>query len=250
MQRDQLASYLADYLDTASFQDYCPNGLQVEGAADVRKIATGVTASVEMIRRALAVGADTILVHHGIIWKGVMNTYRGGYRERVRLLLENDINLFGFHLPLDAHPEVGNNVELARALGLTAIEPFGDYQGKAIGMRGQTGGIGIDELTERLRTKLGREPLVVAGGPARIESVAMITGGAQGELPQAIEASIDAYITGECSEQNYHQAMEEGIHFIAAGHHATERGGPRALGEHLAQKFGVEVEFVDVPNPV
>ncbi|MFT7485105.1 MAG: dinuclear metal center YbgI/SA1388 family protein [Candidatus Paceibacteria bacterium] len=250
MQRDELQSYLEEYLDAKSFADYCPNGLQCAGSEEVRKIATGVTASAEMIRRAVEIGADTVLVHHGILWKGVVNTYTGGYRERVRLLIENNLNLFGFHLPLDAHPEVGNNVELARLLGLTDVEPFGEYNGKSIGMCGQTGGISLDELCERLRRGLDREPTVCPGGPNRIHSVGLITGGAQGELGQAIDRSLDAYITGECSEMNFHQAMEEGIHFIAAGHHATERGGPRALGLHLAQKFGLEVEFVDVPNPV
>jgi dinuclear metal center YbgI/SA1388 family protein len=250
MQRTELASYLAEYLDAESFSDYCPNGLQVQGASEVRKLATGVTASVDFIRRAVELGADTVLVHHGIIWKGVNPTYTGGYRERVRLLIENNINLFAFHLPLDAHPEVGNNVSLARLLELTDLQPFGEYKGKAIGIQAAAGGIDLEELTGRVRLALDREPIVVDGGPQSIQSVGIITGGAQGEMGQAISLGLDAYITGECSEMNFHQAKEEGIHFIAAGHHATERGGPRALGQHLAERFGLEVEFVDVPNPV
>lgn len=250
MQRDKLTRYLNEYLDAGSFQDYCPNGLQVEGRAEVTKVISGVTASVELIRGAVERGADAIVVHHGILWKGATPTYTGGYRERVRLLLANDVNLYGFHLPLDAHPVVGNNVQLAAALGLSECAPFGEYNGKQIGTVAQAGGISIDELTGRVRAGLQREPIVVAGGPARIERVGIITGGAQGELVQAIASGFDAYITGECSEQNYHQAKEEGIHFIAAGHHATERGGPRALGEHLAAQFGLAVEFLDVPNPV
>jgi len=250
VKRDELTRYLGDYLEAGAFQDYCPNGLQVEGRAEVNKVVSGVTASVELIEGAVERGADAIVVHHGIIWKGANPTYTGGYRERVRLLLAHDINLYGFHLPLDAHPVVGNNVQLAATLGLTDYAPFGEYQGKSIGTVAQAGGISIAELTERVRKELQREPIVVAGGPARIERVGIITGGAQGELVQAIAHGFDAYITGECSEQNYHQAKEEGIHFVAAGHHATERGGPRALGEHLASQFGLDVEFLDVPNPV
>lgn len=250
MDREELTRYLAEYLSTNQFEDYGPNGLQVEGTAEVRKVATGVTASVATIQAAIDCGADALLVHHGIIWKGVNPTYTGGYRERVRLLLEHNVNLYGFHLPLDAHAEVGNNVQLARLLKLEDIQPFGDYKGMKIGMQGNAGGIGIGELTERVRSGLDREPIVVAGGPERIHSIGMITGGAQGELSQALALGLDAYITGECSEMNNHQAREEGIHFIAAGHHATERGGPRALGEHLAKTHGVQAEFLDLPNPI
>ncbi len=250
MKRNDLTRYLAEYLQVDNFSDYCPNGLQVEGRADVRKIATGVTASVATIQAAVDCGADTLIVHHGIIWKGANPTYIGGYRERVRLLLEHNINLYGYHLPLDAHGEVGNNVQLAQLLELKDLGPFGEYKGMTLGIRGDAGGIRIAELTERVRIKLQREPIVIDGGPARIHSVGMITGGAQGELTQALAAGLDAYITGECSEMNTHQAREEGIHFIAAGHHATERGGPRALGQHLAAKHGLEAEFLDLPNPI
>ncbi|MCL4142791.1 UNVERIFIED_CONTAM: hypothetical protein GTU68_021027 [Idotea baltica] len=250
MDRNELTRYLAEYLQTDQFEDYGPNGLQVEGAAEVRKVATGVTASVATIRSAIECGADTLIVHHGIIWKGVNPTYTGGYRERVRLLLEHNVNLYGFHLPLDAHAEVGNNVALARLLQLEQLEPFGVYKGMHIGIRGDAGGVSIEELTDRVRSGLQREPIVVDGGPERIHSVGMITGGAQGELTQALALGLDAYITGECSEMNNHQAREEGIHFIAAGHHATERGGPRALGDHLARTHGLDVEFLDVPNPI
>ena len=250
MDRNELTRYLAEFLRTDQFEDYGPNGLQVEGTDKIEKIATGVTASVATIQAAIDCGADALLVHHGIIWKGVNPTYTGGYRERVRLLLEHNVNLYGFHLPLDAHEEVGNNVQLARLLRLDELQPFGDYKGNKIGTLGNAGGIGIAELTERVRTGLGREPIVVDGGPEKIHTVGMITGGAQGELSQALAMGLDAYITGECSEMNNHQAREEGIHFIAAGHHATERGGPRALGEHLAKTHGLQAEFLDVPNPI
>lgn len=250
MKREQLTSYLEEYLDASSYDDYCPNGLQVEGASEVNKIALGVTASAEMIRRSIAIGADTILVHHGIIWKGARPTYTGGYRERVRLLLANDLNLYGFHLPLDAHLDVGNNVSLARKIGLTDLEPFGRYNGRMIGIKARAGGIGVEELSARLLTALDREPLAFGGGPELIESVGIITGGAQGSVTEAIQEGLDAYITGEVSESSYHVAMEEGIHFIAAGHHATETWGVQALCAHLAERFGVDVEFVDVPNPV
>lgn len=250
MQRNELTRYLNEYLDAASFDDYCPNGLQVEGKEEVRKIALGVTSSVEMIRRSIAIGADAILVHHGIIWRGAHPTYTGGYRERVRLLLEENLNLYGYHLPLDAHPEVGNNVSLAVRLGLTACEPFGMYNGKSIGTVARAGGIGIDDLVQRIERELGRQPVAVGTGPAAIERVGIITGGAQGELTQAIAEGFDAYLTGEMSEMNFHQACEEGIHFIAAGHHATEMWGVQSLGAHLAERFDVQVEFVDVPNPI
>jgi dinuclear metal center YbgI/SA1388 family protein len=250
MDRKELESYLADYLDVQRFKDYCPNGLQVEGCANVKKIATAVTASVATIQAALEIGADTLLVHHGIIWKGANPTYTGGYRERVRLLIENNLNLFGFHLPLDAHPEVGNNVQLANLLGLTDLVPFGGYEGVTLGVQGQVGGISIGEFSMRVEKALGRKPIVVDGGPEHLHSVGIITGGAQGEFPQAIAQGLDAYITGEASEMNCHQAREEGVHFIAAGHHATERGGPRALGEHLAARFGLQAEFLDVDNPI
>ncbi|MFT7671364.1 MAG: dinuclear metal center YbgI/SA1388 family protein [Planctomycetota bacterium] len=250
MKRDDLTSYLDSYLDIPSFKDYCPNGLQVEGSEEVRKIALGVTSSVELIRQAIAIGADTILVHHGIIWRGVQPTYRGGYKQRVKLLLEGDINLYGIHLPLDAHPEVGNNATLARQLGLREVEPFGTSEGKCIGVEGRVPGITIAELEGRLRTQLGRDPLVMGSGPEKIQRIGIITGGAQGELSQAIAAGLDVYITGEASEMNYHQAQEEGIHFIAAGHHATERGGVQSLGQHLQERFNVQTEFIEIPNPI
>lgn len=250
MDRKELTRYLADYLDVAQFKDYCPNGLQVEGNAEVRTVATGVTASVETIQAAVDMGADTLIVHHGIIWKGANPTYTGGYRERVRLLIENNINLLGYHLPLDAHSEVGNNVQLASLLGLTKVTPFGSYSGMDLGVQGEVSGLTIEEFAEVIERALGRKPIVVAGGPELLHSVGIITGGAQGELGQAIAQGLDAYVTGEASEMNCHQAREEGIHFIAAGHHATERGGPKALGEHLATQFGLKVDFLDLDNPI
>lgn len=250
MLRDELVRYLDGYLEVPAFSDDGPNGLQAEGRAEVRRVVTGVTASVALLEAAVEREADAVLVHHGILWKGALPTLTGGFRERVRLLIENDLNLLAYHLPLDAHPEVGNNVQLARLLGLEGHEPAFDYGGRLLGTVASAGGIGVEELAARLRERLGREPVVVAGGPARIERVGIVTGGAQRLLGEAIALGLDAYITGECSEMNYHEALEEGIHFLAAGHHATERGGPRALGEHLAQRFGLEVEFVDLPNPV
>jgi dinuclear metal center YbgI/SA1388 family protein len=250
MRREDLTRYLAEYLDTDGFVDYCPNGLQVEGRAEVERLAMGVTASVATIRGAIERGADALVVHHGIIWKGVNPTYTGGYRERVRLLLEADLNLYGFHLPLDAHPEVGNSVRLAATLDLTDCEPFGEYEGRTVGTIAQAGGIGLEELVSRVRERLGREPIAVDGGPKEIHRVGIITGGAQSEFRQAITHGLDAYITGEASERNFHEAKEEGVHFISAGHHATETWGVRALGEHLSQRFGLEATFVDVPNPV
>jgi len=250
MKRDDLTAYLLEYLESAEFSDYGPNGLQVEGKPEVETIVTGVSASVELFERAIELDADAVLVHHGLIWKGVQPLYRGGYRERVRLLLAHDITLYGFHLPLDAHPEIGNNAILAGRLGLTDLEPFCLHQGRSIGFQGQTGGISVDELTRRLTDVLDREPLVFPHGPENVRTVGIVTGGAQDNISDAVESGLDAYITGEVNERTRAYAKEEGIHFFSAGHHATEILGVQALGEHLADRFGLRVEYVDVPNPV
>ncbi len=248
MERTALDAYLADYLQVPDFRDYCPNGLQVEGRAEIASIVTGVTASAALIEAAVAAGADALIVHHGYFWRGEDGRITGMRRRRIGLLLEHDLNLFAYHLPLDVHPEVGNNAALARQLGLTPAGRFGEQN---IGVHG-----GLKDhatlaaLTRMIEQKLGRAPQVI-GDPARpVRRVAWCTGGAQGLFEQAIALGVDAYISGEISEQTVHAARESGVAYIAAGHHATERYGVQALGVHLAQRFGLQHRFIEVENPV
>lgn len=250
MKRDELTQYLQSYLHSDEFNDLGPNGLQVEGKSEIKKIITGVSASVALFEAALEQKADAVLTHHGIIWNFERPTYRGGYRERVRLLLANDINLYAYHLPLDAHPEVGNNAELCRLLGIKNMQPFGDYKGQFVGMRGEIEPMAADVFAEVIAQVVHRDPLLFPFGPDVIRKVGIISGGAQKEISQAVAAGLDAFVTGEVSEHIMHYAQEEGIHFIAAGHYATEQFGVQALGRHLAEKFDVQVEYIDVPNPV
>ena len=248
MQRAELDAYLDQYLDVARFRDYCPNGLQVEGRAHVERLVTGVTASFDLLHAAIGARADAVLVHHGYFWRGEDQRVVGVKRRRIALLIENDLNLYAFHLPLDAHREVGNNAALASMLGLTVEGAAGEHE---IIFHGRPDtDLTLDDLARRVSTRLDREPLVI-GDPARaVRRVAWCTGAAQGYLEDAIRLGVDAYITGEASEQTVHLARESGVAFIAAGHHATERYGVQALGAHLAQRFGIEHVHIDVPNPV
>jgi len=232
------------------FQDYCPNGLQVEGRPLVRRLITGVTASQALLEAALADGADAILVHHGYFWRGEPPAVTGMKRRRLRLLLENDISLLAYHLPLDAHPALGNNVQLAQRLN---IEVTGGLQPFA---RDPIGNIGVLEAPQSaaefarfVAHQLGREPLLVEGGTHPIKTIGWCTGGGQGYIEQAAQLGADAFLSGEVSEQTVHSARELGIHFIAAGHHATERYGAPAVGEFLAAEFGIEHRFIDIDNP-
>lgn len=250
MQRDELEKYLNEYLNTADFKDHGPNGLQVEGRSAVKKIVTGVSASVELIESALSQAADALIVHHGIIWDFERPVYRGGYKRRVKLLLENDLSLFAFHLPLDAHKEVGNNFRIANILGLEQLETFGEYNSQPIGCKGSQKIIEPEKFFALIREKINTKALIFPYGPDRIRSVGVVSGGAQKEVRQALNHGLDLYLTGEASEYNMHIAKEERIHFVAAGHHATERFGIQALGEHLQNRFDVSVEFIDIPNPV
>lgn len=239
----------------ARFKDYCPNGLQVEGKTHIRRIVTGVTASEALLRAAIDLQADAVLVHHGWFWRGEDPRVRGPRRTRMRLVLENELNLFGYHLPLDAHPELGNNAMLARKLGLA---PERDGQGQPITFgpdklvwSGSAPGLAtLGELGARVAQVLDRQPLCVGDPDTPIHRVAWCTGGAQGMLADAVDAGVDAYLTGEASEQTTHLAREAGVGFISAGHHATERYGVQALGEALAMHFGIDVLFVDIDNPV
>ncbi|HKI04943.1 MAG TPA: Nif3-like dinuclear metal center hexameric protein [Thermoanaerobaculia bacterium] len=245
-----LIVYLDQYLDSRG-RDYGPNGLQVEGKAGIRKIVTGVSACQELFVRAREAGADAVLVHHGIFWEGMPRTLTGFQYRRVAELIRGEMSLIAYHLPLDRHAGVGNNAVAGREFGLIGLEPFGFHDGLPVGFKGRfPDPIPAKELVDRCRRIYAQEPLAFLGGPAAISTLGIISGGAQRDVYTAIDEGLDAYITGEVSEWVMNVAREAGIHYLAAGHYATERLGIRALGEHLRERFGVEVEFVDVPNPV
>ena len=249
--RDRLVAYLDDYLDARRGGDFGPNGLQVEGRPEVRKVVTGVSSCLELFERAGERGADAVLVHHGIFWTGMPYRLTGVQFRRVEALIRHGINLLAYHLPLDRHPELGNNALAARAFGLVDVEPFGEYEGVPVGVHGRLPEpLSPAALAARAEEIFGQEPQAFAGGPDEIRSLGMISGGAQKELWDAVGLGLDAYLTGEASEWVMNVAREAGVHYLACGHYATERLGVRALGEHLAERFGLEVEFVDVPNPV
>jgi dinuclear metal center YbgI/SA1388 family protein len=248
---NELVSFTNQLLDIGAFKDYCPNGLQVEGRPEVQRLVSGVTASRRLIEAACDRKADALLVHHGYFWRGEAPTITGMKRERLRRLLTAEMSLLAYHLPLDAHAELGNNAQLARLLNCSVAGPLDPEARPAIGLHGRLSEpTSVDGLLRRLCAVLDREPLYVAGGPAMIETVGWCTGAAQGMIEQAVALKLDAYISGEISEQTVHVAREAGIHYFAAGHHATERYGAKALGEYLAQQFGLEHEFIDVDNPV
>ncbi len=245
--RNEVDTWLREQLAVDRFKDYGPNGLQVEGRAEVRRVASGVTASRAFIEAAIAAGADTLLVHHGLFWRGQDGRLTGWLRERVALLMRHELNLFAFHLPLDAHPQWGNNAQLGLRLGLRADARFGEQDLGFIGTAGDL--TGAAALAARAAQALGRAPLLVPGDGRPLRRVAWCTGGAQGYFEPAIAAGADAFLTGEISEPQAHLARETGVAFLACGHHATERDGAAALGAELAARFGLEHGFIDVPNP-
>ena len=245
--RDEVESHLATLLEVARFKDYGPNGLQVEGRSGIRKIVSGVTASLALIEAAAAAGADAIVVHHGLFWRGQDGRVTGWMKRRLSALLTRDINLFAYHLPLDAHPELGNNAQLALRLGLGVEDRFGEQGLGFIGRSQEL--LTVEALTARVAERLARQPVVVAGDGRPIRRVAWCSGGAQGHFEEAIAAGADAYLTGEISEPQAHLARETGVAFLACGHHATERYGAPALGEHLERRFGIEHEFIEIENP-
>lgn len=248
MHRDELDAYLNQLLEVPKFGDYCPNGLQVEGRAEVRRIVSGVTASLALLEAAAAAGADAVLVHHGYFWRGEDTRLTGTRRRRVAVLLQHEVNLFAFHLPLDAHPEVGNNAQLARRLGIGIEGWFGEQNVAAYGRLPQPATLA--DFAQTVTVRLERPPLVVGDGARRVERVAWCTGAAQGYFDDAVKLDVDAYLSGEVSEQTVHLARESSVAFLAAGHHATERFGAQALGKHLAHRFGLEHRFMDIHNPV
>ena len=248
MKLDALNHYLNTLLQAERFSDYCPNGLQVEGKQEINKIVTGVTASMALLQAAHKANADAVLVHHGYFWRGEALPIIGIKKRRIQFLLQHDINLFAFHLPLDAHAELGNNVMLAKRLGLTITGRAGDKDMLLLAELNapQT----LQALVETIARKLQRTPQVIGDLSQAIKRIALCTGAAQGYIEQAVEAGADVYISGEISEQTVHVAIESGMSYISAGHHATERYGIQALGAHLAQKFDLQHQFIDIDNPV
>jgi len=249
--RDALIRYCNELLDSGSFQDYCPNGLQVEGRTEIRRIVSGVTASQALVDAAVEARADLLLVHHGYFWRGESAAVVGVKQRRLKALLKNDINLVAYHLPLDVHAELGNNVQLARLMGWQISGGLEPNNPRSVGLTGELAALCAgEELAALLAARLQREPLFVAGHDRPVKRIAWCTGAAQGYIDKAIALGVDAFITGEVSEPTVHAARENGIHFYAAGHHATERYGAKALGEHLAATFGLEHRFIDIDNPV
>lgn len=244
---DELRDYNASLLQTSLFKDYCPNGVQVEGRAEVRRIATGVTASQQLLEEAIDWGADAILVHHGYFWRSEDAVITGIKKRRIAQLLRNDVSLLAYHLPLDAHAELGNNAQLGRLLGLEEQGRFGEQNIACVGALAQPQT--LTQFSQQIADGLQRAPQVIGDAGRTIRRVAWCSGGAQGYFEAAIAQGVDAYITGEISEQCFHLANETGVAFIAAGHHATERLGIQALGQHLAERFGLEQRFFDQANP-
>ncbi len=251
MEIQTLVDYCDRLLASPGGHDFGPNGLQVQGEREIQKIVTGVSGCVELFERAREAAADAVLVHHGIFWENLPRTLVGHQYRRVAALLASGMHLIAYHLPLDRHPELGNNILALKGLGLFAAEPFAEYHGTPIGFRGRyPEGLPVADLVGRCRALFGQEPLAFLAGPDSVATVGVVSGGAQGEIYQAIAAGLDAFVTGEVSEWVMHVARENRIHFLACGHHATERFGIRELGDHLAGRFGLEHEFIDVPNPV
>ena len=248
----QLVAELDELLQAEGTTDYCPNGLQVEGSPEVEKIITAVSASRELFALAVDRQAEAVIVHHGILWNGSeAPRIVGSFKERVRLLIENQISLIAYHLPLDRHLELGNAAQLARRLGLEELESFGVHGGAPAGVCGVfPEAVEAEEFFAAIAEACDREPQVFPGGDRLVSSVGIVTGSAQREFHQAVAAGLDAYVTGEATEWVMHQAAEDGVHYVAAGHYATERFGIRALGRWISDHHGLDVEFVDIPNPV
>lgn len=244
----ELEKYLGLMLEAERYRDYCPNGLQVEGRGEVGRLVSGVTASLDFLKAAVEEGADAVLVHHGYFWKNEDARIVGVKRARLEWLLRHNISLLAYHLPLDAHPRFGNNAQLAMKLGAAVEGWFGEQNIAAYGCLLEP--VGLAAWAEKTGASLERPPLVIGDANKPIRRVAWCSGGGQGYFEEAIRLGVDAFLTGEISEQNVHLSRETGVAFIAAGHHATERYGVRALGEHLAEQFGIEHRYIEIANPV
>jgi len=251
MRLTELCDFCDDYLKVSEFNDYCPNGLQVESHPEVEHIVAGVTASLAQIEAAIDVGADTLLVHHGYFWKGESQPIAGFKGRRITRLIRNNINLLAYHLPLDAHPVIGNNAQLAKVMGWNVEGSFGSVGIHDIVFHGSLQNtLSLDELSRDIAVKLDTKPLSISAGEKPVNSIAWCTGAAQSYIENAAQRGIDVFVSGEVSEHTFHFAREAGIHYIAAGHHATERYGVQALAELIAEKFQIRQQFIDIPNPV
>lgn len=248
--RDELAQFLDTELQLARVRDYCPNGVQVEGRNEIKRIVTGVTASLALLNEAVRLQADAVLVHHGYFWRGEDMRVVGQKQKRLKLLLQNDITLFAYHLPLDMHPLIGNNARLAQELGLRAEGRFGDDELGWTGWSDVSGVKTVGQFARYIEARLGRQPLLIGEPEAVLGKIGWCTGAAQGMFDAAIAAGVSVYLSGEISEPTVHLARESGVAYLACGHHATERYGIQALGGLLAEKFGIEHVFVDIDNPV
>ncbi|PSW07483.1 Nif3-like dinuclear metal center hexameric protein [Photobacterium lipolyticum] len=248
----KLEAVLNALLSPHLIKDYCPNGLQIEGKSEIKKVITGVTACQALIDRAIEANADAILVHHGFFWKGEPSEIRGMKFNRIKALIENGINLYAYHLPLDVHPELGNNARLAQLLDFEVLGGLEEGNPHSVAMYGQLDeAVSGEDLASRIAIALHREPLHIGdNAPASIQSVGWCTGGGQDFIELAGHKGLDAFISGEVSERTVHIAREMGIHYFSAGHHATERYGIKALGEWLAREHQLEVGYIDIDNPV
>ena len=252
VKRSEFGAGLDAFLDPDRMRDYCPNGLQVEGREEIGRVAFGVTASLALLERAAAWGADAVVVHHGLFWRGQGEVrVERSLRARLKALLDREMNLFGYHLPLDRHPEVGNNAVLARLLGAAKTTPAFEWEGTSIGLaaayeRPRPFG----EFVAAVAAATRRDPLVEGAGPAEIRTFGVVTGGAARSVEEAARRGLDAFVTGEPSEAAVHLAREEGIHFVAAGHHATERFGVAALAEWVRTHYALETTIIEINNPV
>jgi len=251
MNQSEIIEYCNDLLKIRDYKDFCPNGLQVEGDdRQIRKIAIGVSISLDFIEKAVAGGADLIITHHGMFWDKDERRIRGPLKGKIHLLLNQGIAAAAYHLPLDFHPELGNNVQLASKIGLKELRPFSQTPQYAQGVIGKTDQKTMHAFANHLEKVLKRPPLTLPYGPEKIKNIAIVTGGAQGFFLEAIEAGADCFITGEISEQNFSMSREHGVHFISAGHYTTEKFGIQALGKHLESQFSLKVQFIDVHNPI
>ncbi len=251
VERDKLASYCSELLAVSAQRDYCPNGLQVAGKPEIQKIISGVTASQALIDAAVAANADAMLVHHGYFWKGETPCIVGQKYRRIAALIGADISLYAYHLPLDVHPQLGNNAQLAQQLGIdfgAAIGPANNPE--LVRCAPLSNPVSIHDFAQHVGATLSRQPLLITGHDRLVTTVAWCTGGAQDYIELAAAVGADVYISGEVSERTFHAAKELGIHYLAAGHHATERYGVQALGRHLAKQFSLDHEFIEIDNPV
>lgn len=245
-----LENYTNTLLNTANISDYAPNGVQVRGQEKISRMITGVSACQELFQTAIEQKADLILVHHGMFWEKESRVVEGRLKKRLKQLLENDISLMAYHLPLDCHPELGNNIQILNRLKLETAEPFGLYRGAHLSFIGRSHlKLSLSEFSTQLNKLFGKKPLVLPFGPEQIQYIAICSGAAPELIHEAKQKGADLFLSGEATEHVYHFAKEENIHFVAAGHHHTERFGVQALGEHLANHFGIQHQFVDIHNP-